>query len=253
MKHILAALLAIACILTLCACGASETQSTNSKNSVRTDESKTSFSEGVGSNSLPVQKTQAKDLELTDYGFCAGTSYDDIIYMDFCGMVYNPNESLAAMFPEVIATVSNPDGTILATDSQMGMEVLPLDTVTITGIIAVPTSQITEETTIQFQVKCSNFSSADLEQKPKTSDFEVKNISEQSGSQCFITGTVTNLTDNMVDMVNLSLLLRKDGKIVFIENEFVDDIQPGAPTAFQFRSFSPWPDHDAVEVTAQAW
>ena len=157
------------------------------------------------------------------------------------------------MFPEVIATVSNPDGTILATDSQMGMEVLPLDTVTITGIIAVPTSQITEETTIQFQVKCSNFSSADLEQKPKTSDFEVKNISEQSGSQCFITGTVTNLTDNMVDMVNLSLLLRKDGKIVFIENEFVDDLQPEAPTAFQFRSFSPWPDHDAVEVTAQAW
>ena len=64
MKHILAALLAIACILTLCACGASETQSTNSKNSVRTDESKTSFSEGVGSNSLPVQKTQAKDLRV---------------------------------------------------------------------------------------------------------------------------------------------------------------------------------------------
>lgn len=254
MKHILAVLLTIACIFTLCACGASETQSTNTKDSVKPNESKASFSDGTEPHSLPVQKTQPKDLKLTDYGFYTEPSYtDDMVYMDYCGMVYNPNESQSAMFPEIIATISNPDGTIIATESQMGTEIMPLDTVAITGTMAVPTAQITNETTVEFQVKCSRFNSADQNQKPRSSDFEIKNLFEQSGSRNYITGTVTNLSDETVDSVYLTLLLRKEGKIVFIDESFVDDLKSGVATAFQFQNYLSWPAHDSIEVAVQVW
>lgn len=197
---------------------------------------------------------QLEPLDLVDYGWYIERPYSaDVVYMNFCGMVYNPNRSVSAVFPEVIATIANPDGTVIATDSQMGMKVMPLDTVTLVGMMSVPTQQLTEETTIEFQVSWSDFSSASQDKTPKTTDFEIKNVSEQSGSQNFITGTITNHTEETVDSVNLSLVLRKDGKIVFAENTFMDYLRPETVAAFQFQRFSEWPEHDSVEVSAQAW
>ena len=158
--------------------------------------------------------------------------------MNFCGVLYNPNETVSASFPKVIATVSNPDGTILVTDSQTGMKIMPLDTVTLIGMMSVPTQQITNETTIEFQVGCSDFSSANLDRTPRTTDFEIKNVSEQYGGNGFITGTVTNHTEDTTDLVNLSVLFRKNGEIVYMENTFVEDLRPESATAFQIKSYA---------------
>ena len=49
------------------------------------------------------------------------------------------------------------------------------------------------------------------------------------------------------------MVMRKEGKIVFMENKFLDDLRPGSPIAFQFDRYSAWPEHDAVEFSAQAW
>ena len=56
-----------------------------------------------------------------------------------------------------------------------------------------------------------------------------------------------------VDSVSLAMVMRKEGKIVFMENKFLDDLRPGSPIAFQFDRYSAWPEHDAVEFSAQAW
>lgn len=250
MKHFLNKMITtLLCLSLLCLLSACEGQPAATE-----PDNKKPISEGTKSNTLLDKEIKPLDLRLTDYGFYIEPSYtDDMVYMNFCGMVHNPNESQSAMFPEVIATISNPDGTIIATDSQMGAGIMPLDTVTITGTMAVPTTQITNETTVEFQVKCSRFNSADQNQKPRSTDFEIKNLFEQSGSRCFITGTVTNLTDETVDSVYLTLLLRKEGEIVFIDGSFEDDLNPGVPTAFQFQSYSSWPAHDSIEVTAQVW
>ena len=59
--------------------------------------------------------------------------------------------------------------------------------------------------------------------------------------------------ENTVDSVSLAMVMRKEGKIVFMENKFLDDLRPGSPIAFQFDRYSAWPEHDAVEFSAQAW
>ena len=83
-------------------------------------------------------------LELVDHGFCVSSTSGDTAYVDFCGMIYNPNETWIATFPKVLVTVKNGDGTILATDSQTGSLVMPGDTITICGMFSLPTANISE-------------------------------------------------------------------------------------------------------------
>ena len=213
-------------------------------------------------NTIYAQETDDADeaedpqpLEIADYGWYADPPYSgaDTMYLHFCGMMYNPNETLVASYPKITVTISNPDGTVIATDSQTGNTIMPGDTVTIIGSMSVPLGRITEETKVSLRPSWDSFTSANLKQVPRTTDFEIGNVTEQPGSQSFVTGTITNLTESAIDSARLSMIMRKDGKIVFMENTYLDDLRPGTPTAFQFDRYSAWPEHDAVEFSAQAW
>ena len=119
--------------------------------------------------------------------------------------------------------------------------------------MSVPLGRITNETMVSIHPSWDSFTSVNLKQVPRTTDFEIGNVTEQPGSHNFITGVIRNLTENTVDLVNLSMVMRKEGKIVFMENKFLDGLRPGSPIAFQFDRYSAWPEHDAVEFSAQAW
>lgn len=87
-------------------------------------------------------------LEIAEAGYYVAPhqSGADTIRVNYCGMVHNPNETLAASYPKIIITITNPDGTIIATDSQTGSGVMPGDTVTLVSMMSVPTGLLTEET-----------------------------------------------------------------------------------------------------------
>ncbi len=49
-------------------------------------------------------------------------------------------------------------------------------------------------------------------------------------------------------------MLRKNEEIVYIETTFVDDLQMGQNTAFEYDYYSKnLPDHDSIELSAQLW
>lgn len=194
-------------------------------------------------------------LMIVDSGYYVKPTYAgaDLVYMRYCGMIYNPNETLAASYPKITVTISNPDGTVIATDSHTGSDVMPGDTVTLIGMMSLPIGLITDETVSNMKVSVDDYASASLKQLPRTTELEISHVTEQAGkSQSFVTGTITNLTANAVDSVNLSMVMRKDGKIVFMENTYMDDLLPGEETAFQFDRYSAWPKHDTIEISAQA-
>lgn len=93
----------------------------------------------------------------------------------------------------------------------------------------------------------NDFTSADLKQVPRTTGFEIRHVTEQPGSLNFVTGTIKNLTESTVDYVNLSMIMRKEGKIVFIDDAVLKNLQPEMPTVFQFDRYSAWLEHDTVE------
>lgn len=193
-------------------------------------------------------------LELVDYGFCVSSTYGDNAHVDFCGMIYNPNETLIATFPKVLITVKNGDGTILATDHQTGSLVIPGDTITICGSFSVSTANITEGTKVYFDVDWSDMkTSTSLYSKAKTTDFAIANVSEQrSGYTTLITGEITNNYSEDVDSVNLSVILRKNGEIVYIDHTYVDNLKVGKAKAFQVSSFQDLPEYDTIDVSAMA-
>ena len=84
-------------------------------------------------------------LEIAEAGYYVAPhqSGADTIRVNYCGMVHDPNETLAASYPKIIITITNPDGTIIATDSQTGSGVMPGDTVTLVSMMSVPTGLLT--------------------------------------------------------------------------------------------------------------
>lgn len=204
----------------------------------------------------PPEPTESQQsLELVDHGFCVSSTSGDTAYTDFCGMIYNPNETWIATFPKVLITVKNGDGTILATGHQTGSLVMPGDTITLCGMFSLPTANITEDTKIYFDVDWSDMkTSTSLYSGAMTTDFSIANVSVQRSSrQNLITGEITNNYSEDVDTVNLSIILRKDGKIVYIDNTFVDNLKVGKPKAFQISSYHDWPEYDTIDVSAMVW
>lgn len=214
----------------------------------------TSFAVNNVQEKQKVQEAQ-KELELSEFGWHATpNSYGETIYVKFCGLLYNPNTSLKAEFPKVNATVRNGAGEILATGSQTGASIMPQDTVTLIGQLSLSKAEITEDTRIEFDVECSSFSPASALDGPKTTDFTIENVSERgSGWDYKITGEVTNNTSAAVDMAALSILLRKEGKIVYMETSFLDSLQPGKAKPFEVPYLNDVPEHDTIDVSVQAW
>lgn len=193
-------------------------------------------------------------LELTDYGWYINDSSGDEAFIDFCGMIYNPNSQLVAEFPTITVTAKNGDGSILATEEQMGGTIMPGDTITLCGMFLMPISDVTEDAQIIFEVDCNDFVNGNsFHKSARTTDFEITNVTERNGDENYITGEIMNNFSEDVDMVNLALVLRQNGKIVYMENAFIDNLKVGKATAFEFQRYGDWPTHDSIELSAMVW
>lgn len=199
--------------------------------------------------------TTEESLDLVEYGCKARTPSEDDpdVYIDYCGIVTNPNQNLEAQYPEVIITLKSGTGTIIATDSVMAPSIAPNDTITLCGMIKIRKVDKTSDMEVHFDLDWGDLVVADAN-TPKSTDFKVANISERAGTNDgLITGEVTNNSTKDADNVCLSLVLRNGGKIVYIDTAYVDKLTVGNKKAFQFSCLGGWPEHSAVEITAQPW
>ena len=224
-----------------------------------TSDSASDSGSGSGTAFFSVDSSTSEELplEVTDYGWYIGepSSYDDNVYVDYCVMIHNPNKDLVAQFPTAVITVRGGDGSILATEEHTGSIVMPEDTVTLTSMFSMLAKDLTEDAQITFDVECDDFSTgASYYDGVRCSEFEFANVSERnSNSENHITGEITNNSSIDVDMANVSIVLRKDGEIVFMENTFVDGLKAGKTKAFDFQRYNAWPEHDTIECSAMPW
>ncbi len=194
-------------------------------------------------------------LELVDSGWCISSQSGDIVYIDFCEMIYNPNKDVIASFPTAIATVRHSDGHILATKEQMGSIVMPGDTITLCSFLSIPASGVTDDMQIIFDVDWVEWEhSTSTHSAVKTTDFAITNVSESSSKdQSFVTGEITNHYSEDINKVYLSMILRKDGEIVYIDDTYLDRLRSGKTKAFQFWRYDEWPEHDTIDISALVW
>lgn len=215
---------------------------------------KLASSEGKVSTQEEIQ-TEKPKLEIVDNGWYIDSSaYSDVVYVDYCAMIYNPSTNLVASFPKVTVRIEDTNGNVLSMDTHVGMNIMPNDTITLVNMFSMQKSDLKNASKIYFDVSCSDFTSENLTESPKTMDFVVTNVSEKNGkSEHFITGKVTNNFGKDIETANVSLVLRKDGKIVYMENTFLDGLATGQTQAFEFQRYEAWPNHDTIEISVQEW
>lgn len=210
-----------------------------------------SGSANIGNSSGSIEQP----LELVDSGWYISSQSDDIVYVDFCGMIYNPNKEIIAEFPKITATAKSGDGSILATDKQTGSIVMPGDTIILCHMFSMPVSGLTDDMQIIFDVDCSEWvKSASFHPPVRTTDFVITNVTERNGKKhSFVTGEITNNYSEDIDSVNLSMVFKKDGKIVYMDNIFPEDLKSGKAKAFEFEWYREWPEHDTIDISALVW
>lgn len=194
-------------------------------------------------------------LELVDSGWYISTQSDDIVYVDFCGMIHNPNKEIIAEFPKITATAKSGDGSILATAEHVGSIVMPEDTIILCYSFSMPLSGLTDDMQIIFDVDCKGWAKSVTAHPPvRTTDFAITNVTERNGKKhSFVTGEITNNYSEDIDKINLSMVFKKDGKIVYMDHIFPEDLKSGKAKAFEFERYREWPEHDTIDISALVW
>ena len=202
-----------------------------------------------------MQITNEQPLDLVEYGCKARTPSDDdpTVYIDYCGIVYNPNTNLSASFPEVVMTLQDGvTGTVVVTDSVMGMYIAPGDTVILCGTARINKKDKPAKMEMHFDLKWGEMTQAD-QFVVKTTDLPVTNISERAGNDGLITGEINNNSTKDLENVCVSLILRDGNKIVYMDTIYVKSVKVTGKQAIQFECYGGWPEHTGVEISAQSW
>lgn len=215
------------------------------------------------SSSKIMASTTLKDVELVDTGFCQRLNYietfsltsEDTMYVRYVGIVHNPNENQCADFPKVIATIKNKDGVVIATGEVTIAEILPGESVPIVGEISLDRSNIDDGTTIQYQVSCSRYSKyTPTTSDVHTADFQTSNIAQiTSNGLNVLTGEVTNNSGHNYGFLQLVLIMRNQGKIVYVATDTLNNLESNQTRAFAFKRYQDWPEHDSVEVVVTSF
>lgn len=223
----------------------------------------TSDTSHVSSSKTTASTTTLKDVELVDTGFCQRLNYietfsltsEDTMYVRYVGIVHNPNENQCADFPKVIATIKNKDGVVIATGEVTIAEILPGESVPVVGEISLDRSNIDDGTTIQYQVSCSRYSKyTPTTSDVHTADFKTSNIAQiTSNGLNVLTGEVTNNSGQDYGFLQLVLIMRNQGEIVYVATDTLNNLESNQTRTFAFKRYQDWPEHDSVEVVVTSF
>lgn len=194
-------------------------------------------------------------LMLGKKGFFAKSPYDDsddMIYLYFAGEVINLSDAAIAQSPKLTITVRNSNEQILATADATGTIIMPEDRVILTGMVSIPKTNGWKDSTLELSTDCRGFVKESFFYKPvRTDEFEFKNISSDSGKHSYVAGEVTNNSSEDFSMVEITMVLEKDGAFVYAEHTYVA-LDSGQTKAFQFQKYGKWPEYDKIKVSVSS-
>ena len=201
-----------------------------------------------------VENAAGDKLELVDKGYRAYIDYSaKTIYVYYCGIVHNPSNKVA-MFPKVeITAVDSDDGKVLGHGSTLDFRIMPGDTVAISDSFAFGFDKSSGSAQLQVTVSDNGFRDSVAYCNARSTDFSITDLAEISDLAHPITGKITNNFSEDATSVNLTLLLRKNGSIVYSNSTSVDGLKAGETKEFSFWRNQRIPKYDSVEVLANAW
>ena len=206
--------------------------------------------EGDGSGENDVNETTAAaapaEVQLLDYGY--SVSEDNFMT---CGyVIQNPSEDTAYEFPVVNVTAYDENGDVLATEEQTMNKIQPGETQAFTSLVDCNGTS-PDKVEIDIDTGEAISPSADA---IKSSDLEISGTNERTDDldDTSITGKIKNNASKDTDSAAVTVLFKKEGKIVYGATSFVDNLGAGKEKAFEVTEYNV-PEHDSFEVSALDW
>ncbi|MBR1696246.1 MAG: FxLYD domain-containing protein, partial [Selenomonas sp.] len=164
----------------------------------------------------------------------------------------NPEgNSTAYEYTKILVTAYDANGTVLATDDQTMNTIQPREK-QFFGTVMDSHGQAPAK--VDFAIE-SGTPKAPAQDALKSSDFQIEGVTERNGEFGTITytGTVKNNGAKAADSVGVAVALKSDGKLVLVENTYVDNLAVGQQKAFEINVYSEAPTHNSYEIIAYNW
>lgn len=205
--------------------------------------------------STSVSKKSAADpskekVELVESGYHISKSYSDK-YLYYAATLKNPNTKYTLEFPKIIVTAKNKDGSILAYDEQVLNYIVPGDKVSFASILDCKGKTPDQ---VEIRAESGNYIPRANKDTVPTNTFKVLSITETKGdlNEYSYIGEIENSGEQDVSSVLITILLKKNGKLVGGTTTFLDNLDAGSKKVFEISEYD-LPEHDEYVVSGSSW
>ncbi len=165
--------------------------------------------------------------------------------------ISNPNPDHAILYPVIVVTIKDAENRILKNEEQTLNSIAAGDTIYYGNSIYM--DNIADAASYEINVETNNYRKQDDSQYARTSDFVIENTNLIEGSyDNRITGEITNTGSVDTYMTAVSIIFKKNGKMIGGTTSYVDHVSPGTKKVFEI-SFTKSFDFDDYEVHAIQW
>ena len=214
-------------------------------------ESSSNTTTGTTGVPTPVTTTAApvyEDVVLLDSGYSMSKDGD---YIYWAAEFQNPEgNSTAYEYTKILITAYDETGAVLATDDQTMNRIQPGEKQVFGSLMS---SNGKAPSKVEFMLEIGN-PITPSDSAIKSSDLEVSGVTERNkdyGGVAY-TGTLKNNSSSDAEQVCVTVALRQDGKLVYAENTFIDNLAAGQQKPFEINEYNV-PAHNSYEIIAFDW
>ena len=206
---------------------------------------------GAENSSNSEKKQSDGGPEITDSGYYVSSGLDSDIYLYWGAKVKNTSESSAYELYTITITAKDADGNVVATEDQVMNKIQPGEEQA-AGFLMDCNGEVPDS--VEFTIDEGDAVSAD-DTAIKSSDIEISGTDEKQGDfgDTVFTGTLKNNSETDAESLLTTVLLYKDGKIIYGDSTFVDNVKAGNEKGFEIDEYGVPDDYDSYKIYASDW
>ena len=178
-------------------------------------------------------------------------SYSSGVYILYAAAVSNSSNT-PIEYPGIGVTAKNKKDIVLGTDDMVGSCIMPGDTIILDGQIHASDCTPSDIAIVNFVINHGDL--APSRQAATSDDFTITGINMHNDSLFpNVTGEITSKYHEIISTVSITAVFRNKSKLVATSTDYINDLRPGTPTAFQINFSDNLPEYDTVEIVAKTW
>ncbi len=187
--------------------------------------------------------SQYKSVELVDSGYSILKGSD---YLTWVAIIKNPDGEAIYEFPVITITAYDKNGAVIATEDQTLGTIEPGETQAFSGSMDYKGATVGK---VEITVNTGKRTNS-AEKHIKSSDFSTEGVNVRKGSisDKAFTGKIKNNSSVDCKSAHVTIIFKKDGKVIYGLTDYVENIEAGKDKAFEIEGSVPAYDEFVINV-----